>query len=65
MYYNCLMQNAIENHKGRFGRVETRTQKRVHNAKVFRINPHYISIVDRHDGKTYKYKRTSFVDVSF
>lgn len=58
------MQN-IQNHAGRFCGIKTKTQKRVHNAKVIRINPLYISIVDRHDGKTYKYKRTSILDVSF
>ena len=55
----------IKDHAGRFVGVDTRTQKRVHNAKVFRITPHYIRIVDRNDGKTYTYKRSSVIDVRF
>lgn len=59
------MQNNIENHAGRFTGLNTRTQKRVHCAKVLRITPHYIKVVDRNDALTYKYNRNSILDVRF
>jgi len=60
------MQNkTIENHAGRFVGLDTSTQKRIHCAKVFRITPNFIKITDRNDGQTYKYKRSSIVNVRF
>lgn len=55
----------IENHAGRFVGIDARTQKRVHCAKVIRITPNYIKVVDRNDGLTYKYNRNSILDVRF
>jgi hypothetical protein len=58
------MQN-IQNHKGRFCGIQTKTQKRVHCAKVFRVTPSFIKITDRNDGKDYVYKKTSIINVQF
>ena len=59
------MQNNIKNHNGRFVGLSTKTQKRVHCAKVFRITPHFIKITDRNDGKDYTYNLNSVLDVRF
>jgi hypothetical protein len=48
----------------RYAGIYTRTQKRVHNAKVKRITPHYVVIEDRNDGSEYKYRQTSLKEVN-
>jgi len=60
-----MKSKTIENHAGRFIGLDTNTQKRIHNAKVFRITPNFIKITDRNDGQTYKYKRSSIIDIRF
>lgn len=62
LYY--YMQN-IEDHAGRFCGFTTKTQKRIHCAKVYRVTPRYVKIEDRNDGKTYKYNRNSILDCRF
>lgn len=59
------MQKTIEEHAGRFCGIDTKTQKRIHCAKVFRITNRYVKIEDRNDGKVYKYHRNSILDCRF
>lgn len=65
MHYITPMQKNIENHSGRFCGIDTKTQKRIHCAKVIRITSKYVSIEDRNDGKNYKYNRNSILDCRF